>query len=161
MKRGSSMKLSDLFINENITIKESIKKLDETAKKILIVTSGSKLKGIITDGDIRRWILKSGNLQESVRLIMNTSPKYIYEKDKGLMRLHILGIAQKHQNKGFAQMVMKRLEEMYPQIYVWELDTIKSEERNLHLYEKMGYIQTSEEEIINEKLTLVRYIKKE
>lgn len=76
------MKLSDLFISENITIKEAIKKLDETAKKILLVTDENKLKGIITDGDIRRWILKSGNLQEYVSSIMNTSPKYIYEKDR-------------------------------------------------------------------------------
>jgi len=82
MKRGSSMKLSDLFINENTTIKEAIKILDETAKKILLVTETNKLTGIITDGDIRRWILKSGNLQECVSCIMNTSPKYIYEKDR-------------------------------------------------------------------------------
>ncbi|MDF2801227.1 MAG: hypothetical protein K0S61_1130 [Anaerocolumna sp.] len=75
------MNLSDLFISENITIKEAIKLLDETAKKILIVTNENKLIGIITDGDIRRWILKSGNLQESVASIMNKSPKYIYDKD--------------------------------------------------------------------------------
>ncbi|MBU5676663.1 nucleotidyltransferase family protein [Alkaliphilus sp. MSJ-5] len=75
------MNISDLFINENITIKEAIKKLDETAKKILLVTEDNKLKGIVTDGDIRRWILKNGSLQEAVIYIMNTSPKYIYEKD--------------------------------------------------------------------------------
>lgn len=76
------MSLSNLFISEDITIKEAIKLLDETAKKILIVIKDNKLTGIITDGDIRRWILKSGNLQEKVSSIMNKSPKYIYEKDR-------------------------------------------------------------------------------
>ncbi len=76
------MKLSDLFINESITIKETIKRLDETAKKILLVIEDNKLKGIVTDGDIRRWILKNGNLQELVSCIMNRSPKYIYENDR-------------------------------------------------------------------------------
>lgn len=76
------MQLKDLFISENFIIKEAIKKLDETGKRILIVTADNKLKGIITDGDIRRWILKNGSLQESVALIMNKSPKYVYEKDR-------------------------------------------------------------------------------
>lgn len=76
------MKLEDLFINENITIKEAMKKLDDTAKKILIVTEDNKLKGIITDGDTRRWILKNGNLQEKVSAVMNRAPKYIFEKDR-------------------------------------------------------------------------------
>lgn len=76
------MNLSDLFISENITVKEAIKKLDETAKKVLVVTDDRKLKGIVTDGDIRRWLLKNGDLQETVNRIMNRSPKYIYEKDK-------------------------------------------------------------------------------
>lgn len=74
------MNLSDLFIREDITIREAIKRLDETAKKILIITEGNKLKGVLTDGDIRRWILKNGSFNENVSLIMNKSPKYIYEK---------------------------------------------------------------------------------
>ncbi|WP_233879572.1 nucleotidyltransferase family protein [Virgibacillus halodenitrificans] len=75
------MRLQDLFINEDLSIKDAIRKLDETAKKILLVTEDKKLKGIITDGDIRRWILKNGDLNQSVSLVMNTSPKFVYEKD--------------------------------------------------------------------------------
>ncbi|WP_121616352.1 nucleotidyltransferase family protein [Virgibacillus halodenitrificans] len=75
------MRLQDLFINEDLSIKDAIRKLDETAKKILLVTEDKNLKGIITDGDIRRWILKNGDLNQSVSLVMNTSPKFVYEKD--------------------------------------------------------------------------------
>ena len=76
------MELKDLFIEENLSIKEAIKRLDVTAKKILFVTKGNILKGSITDGDIRRWILKNGDLKESVRYIMNKKPRYINESEK-------------------------------------------------------------------------------
>lgn len=76
------MRVSDLFINENITIKDALKKLDQTAKKILVVTTDENvLKGIVTDGDIRRWILKNGDLSEQVKQIMNTSPISIKEEE--------------------------------------------------------------------------------
>src|SRR5690606_10435732 len=52
-------------------------------RKILIVTDGMKLKGTVTDGDIRRWILKNGDLQSDVAFVMNTSPKFIREDERG------------------------------------------------------------------------------
>jgi dTDP-glucose pyrophosphorylase len=76
------MELKDLFISKNITIKEAITQLDKTAKKVLMVVEEKKLIGIVTDGDIRRWILRNGDFQKEVYLIMNNTPKYIYEKDR-------------------------------------------------------------------------------
>jgi dTDP-glucose pyrophosphorylase len=76
------MNLTDLIIDEDITIKEAIRKLNETGRKILIVTNGRKLKGTVTDGDIRRWILKNGDLQSNVAFIMNTTPKFLREADR-------------------------------------------------------------------------------
>lgn len=76
------MELKNLFISKDNTIKEAIINLDKTAKKILMVVEENKLIGIVTDGDIRRWILKNGSLQEKVSLVMNNNPKYIYEDDK-------------------------------------------------------------------------------
>lgn len=75
------MNLSELFICKELSLKDALEKLDKTAKKILLVTKDDKLKGIITDGDIRRWILKNGDLNERVELAMNRSPIFIYEKD--------------------------------------------------------------------------------
>jgi isopentenyldiphosphate isomerase len=84
---------------------------------------------------------------------------FVYEKEPGVMRLHIINILRKFQNKGIAQEVMKRLEAMYPQAECWELDTIQTERRNCYLYEKMGYIQSGELLVINERMTLVSYKK--
>ena len=84
---------------------------------------------------------------------------FVYEKEPGVMRFHIINILRKFQNKGNAQEVMKRLEIMYPQAYCWELETILTERRNCYLYEKMGYVQSGELKVINDKLTLVGYKK--
>jgi isopentenyldiphosphate isomerase/GNAT superfamily N-acetyltransferase len=84
---------------------------------------------------------------------------FVYQKEPGVMRLHIINILQEYQNKGIAQEIIKRLEMMYPQAEKWELDTILSEERNCYLYEKMGYVKSGELRTINDKLTLISYIK--
>lgn len=76
--------MEDIFINSNISIKEAIKRLDITAKKILFVTDNRRLLGSVTDGDVRRWILKNGNLDSSVDNIMNVSPIRLNKKEKYL-----------------------------------------------------------------------------
>lgn len=66
--------IEEIFINKNVNIRDALKKLDDTAKKILFVTEDNKLIGSITDGDIRRGILKSGDLSLSICNIMNSEP---------------------------------------------------------------------------------------
>lgn len=77
------LNIKDVISNQNITIKEALKKLDESSKKILIIVDGSyNLVGVVTDGDIRRWILKNGSLDEEVSSIMNTSPLTVSEGEE-------------------------------------------------------------------------------
>ena len=69
-----------------------------------------------------------------------------------------LFILPEYQNKGYAQRVIKLVEAMHGSDN-WFLATIKQEEANCHLYEKMGYKLTGEETIINDKMTIVGYRK--
>lgn len=58
---------SEILLKKNASIKEAMKLLDKTAEKILfIIDDDNKLIGSLSDGDIRRWILKDGSLSESV-----------------------------------------------------------------------------------------------
>ncbi len=51
-----------LLVKEEITIKEGIKRLEQSEIKILfVIGSNSELIGSLTDGDVRRWILNGGN----------------------------------------------------------------------------------------------------
>ena len=56
---------------------------------------------------------------------------------------------------------MKRIESLYPEAIVWELDTILQEEKNCYLYEKMGYKQTGVLKQISDAMTIVAYEKRE
>lgn len=75
-------------------------------------------------------------------------------------RISPVFVLPEFQGKGIAQKAIRMCEEVHGNGN-WELDTILQEPGNCHLYEKMGYRQTGKTEVINEKLTLVFYEKKE
>jgi dTDP-glucose pyrophosphorylase len=77
-----SLNIKDFLIDEECTVLEAMKLLDKVAKKVLFVVQNGRLRAAITDGDIRRWILKKGKLDAIVKDIANYNPKYLYEKDK-------------------------------------------------------------------------------
>ena len=52
------MDIKDFLIDEDKSMIEAMSQLDLVAKKILFVTKNDKFVAAITDGDIRRWILK-------------------------------------------------------------------------------------------------------
>lgn len=63
-----------------------------------------------------------------------------------------------YRNRGLAQKAIKLAEEKHG-CSDWGLDTILEEKGDCYLYEKMGYRQTGEFKVINEKMTLVSYKK--
>lgn len=63
------------------------------------------------------------------------------------------------QNRGIAQAAIKKAEEIYSKNPCWALDTIKQEEKNCRLYEKLGYRRTGEEKAVNNRMTIVYYEK--
>lgn len=80
------MNLEEIFVKIDISIREAIRKLDITARKILLVVEDDILVGTVTDGDIRRWILKNGNLNFEVHNIMNKSPISLGMKEMHLAK---------------------------------------------------------------------------
>ncbi|MDE7416485.1 MAG: GNAT family N-acetyltransferase [Lachnospiraceae bacterium] len=75
-------------------------------------------------------------------------------------RISPIFILPEFQGRGIAQEAIRLCEEMHGNEN-WELDTILQESKNCYLYEKMGYRQTGRTEVINERLTLIFYEKKE
>jgi dTDP-glucose pyrophosphorylase len=70
------------IIPKTATIKEAIERIDKSGMQIaIIVGDRNKLLGIVTDGDVRRGILRGLSLDESVQEIMNRKPKFVYEHD--------------------------------------------------------------------------------
>lgn len=68
-------KWKSILLNENLTILKAIEIIDSSSQKIgLVVDETNKLLGTVTDGDIRRGILKGVNLEKPIKSIMNTQP---------------------------------------------------------------------------------------
>ncbi len=65
-------------IKENATIKETMKLIDENViGAAIVVEDGLKVKGLITDGDIRRALINGKNINESIKGIYNKNYKYV------------------------------------------------------------------------------------
>jgi len=84
----------ELFIHPQASIKEALKKLDKTAEKTLLVVDEEKrLLGTLTDGDIRRYIIKTGKLTGAIKDIYNRNPIVIRKSKKsdlsGIKKLFI------------------------------------------------------------------------
>ena len=68
-------------LNLDNTMSDAIHLLQKRPIKIVVVTSNEKLVGTITDGDIRRALLKSYTLIAPCSDIMNKNPHYALEND--------------------------------------------------------------------------------
>ena len=67
-----------ILINENKTIKKSLEKIEKNRKRFLIVLNNeNKVVGTLTDGDIRRALLKEININEKVKSVYNSEFKYL------------------------------------------------------------------------------------
>ena len=73
-------------------------------------------------------------------------------------RISPIFIMKEFRGRGYAQQAIQLAEEIHGSSN-WELDTILQEEGNCHLYEKLGYRQTGEVKVVNERMTLVFYHK--
>lgn len=65
----------DVVVNHTNSFGETIKKMDQHEKSIaLVIDEKNRLLGILTEGDIRKAILKGIALDENVKSTMNESP---------------------------------------------------------------------------------------
>lgn len=64
-----------ILISPKQTIREALKVIDQESSRIaLVVDEHKKLLGTVTDGDIRRALLKSTSIDSEVECIMNSHP---------------------------------------------------------------------------------------
>lgn len=79
----SKERLLNLCGSASLTIVEAMEKIDANAKGILFITTeDDKLVGAVTDGDIRRWLIKTADLTSKVEALMNMNPKFLYVADR-------------------------------------------------------------------------------
>lgn len=82
------------------------------------------------------------------------------ELKENLIHISDFFILKKYQNIGIGQCALNKLHKTYNNYKNWHLFTIKQEQRNCHLYEKMGYAVTGAEHKINKRMTIIEYERK-
>ena len=91
------MTKNKMVINEDSKILNSLSVLNEVDNKCLIVVDKKKkVRGTLTDGDIRRAILKNVNFNSSIKKIYNRKFKFFYEKNYEINK--IISILKKKEN---------------------------------------------------------------
>ena len=71
------MNYKQYLIKKDLPIKDAMKKIDSTKPKILFVTENEKLIGALTDGDVRRYLLSGGKVDDPVEKACNKKPKRV------------------------------------------------------------------------------------
>lgn len=68
------MDLSKYLVSENISVAEAVRRIDKGKKKVVFCLRDGRLSGCFTDGDMRRYILRGGDMQGPVSGAMNPEP---------------------------------------------------------------------------------------
>ena len=71
--------LNNYTVSIESSVKQLILKLESNASQIVLVVKNNRLLGTVTDGDIRRALLKGETLGSSVEKVMNKNFKFLPE----------------------------------------------------------------------------------
>jgi len=75
LEKNKTHHYANAIVSENATIRDAMKIIDNSSLRIaLIVDFDGKLKGTLTDGDIRRYLIKGGTLDDVAAPVFNRSP---------------------------------------------------------------------------------------
>ena len=74
--------MKNLIIRENDKIILALKKLKKSGKKCLVsLDKNNTLLGTLSDGDLRKKILSSGDIKGKIKNIYNKKPYFIFKND--------------------------------------------------------------------------------
>lgn len=81
------MNVEDYIITKNTTVLDAMRKIDSGTRGIVFVCGENNvLSGVISDGDIRRFLISHGDIHASINDIANHNPVFSYEATKGIYK---------------------------------------------------------------------------
>lgn len=70
-------------IDQNYTIEMTIDKMEkELIKGVIVVNDDRKVVGLFTNGDMRAYFLRNGQLSDNITMAMNKNPKLFYSESE-------------------------------------------------------------------------------
>ncbi|MEF9976317.1 MAG: sugar phosphate nucleotidyltransferase [Oscillospiraceae bacterium] len=84
------MKIDELIISEECTALEAMHRLDETGLRIVFIAPDGVLKAVVTDADLRRFVLRGGMLTDNVSAMANYSPRSLPVSERSRAKEYLL-----------------------------------------------------------------------
>ena len=82
MEKVTRHPLQDYIVTKDMSIVEAMQRIDKnTGTTIYVVDDDQRLCGSVTDGDIRRGIIRSGRLKDTLETCMFRNVKYLFTGD--------------------------------------------------------------------------------
>ena len=69
------------LVDQDCSLISAMQKVDKSGLRSLVVIEKKKLLGTLTDGDIRRSILRTNNLSKTIKKIFNKKPAFVFENN--------------------------------------------------------------------------------
>ena len=89
--------MKDITVQPDITIRQAMQKLSKTGEKCLVITDeDNMLLGTLSDGDLRKAILKGATVGDSIYNIYHNNPTVVVEGKYGLSKAKKLLLACKN-----------------------------------------------------------------
>lgn len=76
------MQMEQMIMNETVTIREVLQRLEKERCRIVYIVRKNKLIGSVSEGDIRRYLINQNDVERNAADIMNRFPIAFYENQK-------------------------------------------------------------------------------
>jgi NDP-sugar pyrophosphorylase family protein len=79
IEHSVAIDIEKFVVSKDVVVKDALKLLNECEGRVLfVVEDANKLIGALTDGDVRRYIINGGNIDDDIANIYNRNPVYVY-----------------------------------------------------------------------------------
>lgn len=82
------MNYLDYCINSEFSVRDAMKKLDNIKPKILFIVQDKKIVAALTDGDIRRFLLSEGGMDDRAERAANHHPLVAHDRKEAVSLYH-------------------------------------------------------------------------
>lgn len=119
------MNVQDFIVPPEYSVLEVMKVINSNTKGIAFICEKDVLQAVVTDGDIRRYILKKGDLNVAIKEIANYHPKYVMNNKNNDFNAYM------KENKITALPVLNRNKKILTIRFLYDNGTLKNSNLNI------------------------------
>ncbi len=80
------MQMEDFILREDKSLLEAMEQVDKAGMRVVFYAPGGVLQGVLTDGDLRRHLLRGGNTEAPVSTAANPRPRSLPVEERAAAR---------------------------------------------------------------------------